>query len=116
MDYIKTNNRYFIRKDKDFERLYAMDREMLFEFLNDIQPDEMGALKKIYKQDFEQTIVNYINMEMTKNRGSLLEVLKHGIEISNIHLDLMYTKPATNFNKELVDKYEKNIFSVMEEV
>ena len=28
----------------------------------------------------------------------------------------MYTKPATDFNKELVEKYEKNIFSVIEEV
>ena len=28
----------------------------------------------------------------------------------------MYTKPATDFNKELVEKYERNVFSVMEEV
>ena len=28
----------------------------------------------------------------------------------------MYTKPATDFNKELIDRYEKNVFSVMEEV
>ena len=31
-------------------------------------------------------------------------------------LELMYTKPATTFNRELLAKYEKNIFSVMEEV
>ena len=55
-------------------------------------------------------------MEMTKSRGSLLSVLKHGIEISNVPLKLMYTKPATNYNRELVTKYEKNIFSVAEEV
>lgn len=116
MDYLKTNNGYVIRKDKDFDRLYAMDREMLFKFLNDTQPDEMAELRKIYKQDLEETLVSYINMETTKNRGSLLEVLKHGVEISNIHLDLMYTKPATDFNKELLDKYTKNIFSVTEEV
>ena len=28
----------------------------------------------------------------------------------------MYTKPATGFNKELLEKYEKNVFSVIEEV
>ena len=116
LDYLKTNNGYFVRKDKDFDRLYAMDKELLFKFLNDTQPDEMDALRKIYKADLEATLVNYINMEMTKNRGSLIEVLKHGVEISNTHLDLMYTKPATDFNKELVAKYEKNIFSVAEEV
>lgn len=49
-------------------------------------------------------------------KGSLLFVLKHGVEISNYKLNLMYTKPATTFNKELIANYEKNIFSVMEEV
>ena len=116
MDYLKQNNGYIIRTDKDFDRLFAIDKELLFKFLNDTQPDEMGTLSKIYKADLETTLVNYINMEVTKNRGSLLEVLKHGIEISNTHLDLMYTKPATDFNKDLLAKYEKNIFSVAEEV
>lgn len=115
-DYLKDNNGYIVRKDKDFDRLYAMDREMLFKFLNDTQPNEMEALKKIYKQDLEETLINYINSEITKVRSSLLEVLKHGVEISNIHLDLMYTKPATDFNKELMAKYERNIFSIAEEV
>lgn len=110
MDYLKNNNGYFIRKDKDFDRLHAMDREMLFKFLNDTQPDEMEALRKVYKQDLEETLVNYINSEVAKARGSLLDVLKHGIEISNIKLDLMYTRPATDFNKELVEKYEKIYF------
>lgn len=116
MDYLKENNGYIIRKDKDFDRLYAMDKEMLFKFLNDTQPDEMEILRKIYKGDLEETLINYLNTEITKKRGSVLEVLKHGIEISNMHFDLMYTKPATDFNRELVMKYQKNIFSVMKEV
>ena len=64
----------------------------------------------------EDTIVSFINAETTKTRGSLIDVLKHGIEISNRQLDLMYTKPATTFNPELTKKYSQNIFSVMEEV
>ncbi len=116
MDYLKMNNGYVIRKDKNYDRLHAMDREMLFKFLNDTQPKEMEALRKVYKQDLEETLVNYINAEVTKTRGSLLETLKHGIEISNIKLELMYTSPATDFNRELVENYERNIFSVTEEV
>lgn len=116
MDYLKENNGYVIRKSKNYDRLHAMDKELLFQFLNDTQPDEMESLRKIYKQDLEETIVNYINSEITKARSSLLAVLKHGVEISNTKLNLMYTKPATDFNQDLVEKYEKNIFSVMEEV
>lgn len=116
MDYLKNNNGYIIRKSNDFDRRFAIDRELLFKFLNDTQSETMDALRKIYKTDFEDTLVNFINTEMTKASGGLISVLKHGIEISNQKLELMYTKPATTFNKNLLAKYEKNIFSVMEEV
>ena len=116
IDELVNNNGYIERKATDFDRLFAIDREMLFKFLWDTQPDTMDSLHKIYKDGLEDTIVNYLNSEMTKARGSLLLVLKHGVEISNYKLTLMYTKPATSFNKELVEKYNKNVFSVMEEV
>ena len=115
-DYLNKNNGYVVRHNTDFNRLYAMDTELLFKFLNETQPDEMDILRKVYKQDLEETLLNYINAEITKNRSSLLNVLKHGIEISNVKLTLMYTKPATSFNKDLLSKYEKNIFSAAEEI
>lgn len=109
-------NGYVERANADYDRLFALDRGILFKFLDDTQPDTMAALRKIYKTATEDTIVGCINTETTKNRGSILNVLKHGVEISNYKLDLMYTKPATSYNRELLSKYEKNIFSVAEEV
>lgn len=109
-------NGYIERKASAFDRRFAFDRELLLQFLNDTQPEAMDALRKIYKADFEDTIINFLNTEMTKTSGGLISVLKHGVEISNQKLELMYTKPATTFNKDLLAKYEKNIFSVMEEV
>lgn len=116
LERLEKDNGYLIRKAVNFDRRFAVDREMLFKFLNDTQPDTMEYLRKIYKNDLENTIVSFINAETTKARGSLIEVLKHGIEISNRQLDLMYTKPATTFNPELTKKYKQNIFSAMEEV
>lgn len=116
MERLSQDNGYVIRHRDNYDRLFAMDREMLFKFLNDTQPEAMEALRKIYKDDLEETIVNYINAEAIQKRGSLLNILKHGIEISNMKLNFMYTKPATTFNPELTAKNEKNIFSVMEEV
>ncbi|MCH5187462.1 MAG: type I restriction endonuclease subunit R [Oscillospiraceae bacterium] len=116
MDYLQSVNGYRIRKAVNFDCLFAMDREMLFEFLDKTQPDVMTELRKIFKSDMEETIVNVINQAVTSDKGSLVEVLKNGIEISNRHLDLMYTKPATTFNKTLNQRYNDNIFSVMEEV
>ena len=116
MDYLQDHDGYRIRKATDYDRAFAMDRGMLFEFLNQSQPDVMDELRKIFKEDTEETIVNVINQSATSEKSSLVEVLKSGIEISNRHLDLMYTKPATTFNKTLNRLYDTNILSVMEEV
>lgn len=116
IDNLVNNNGYIERQARFYDRLHAVDKDMLIQFLDDTQPDEMVKLRKIYKDEAEDTIIGCINTATTQKGGSLLSVLKHGIEISNIHLTLMYTKPATDFNKKLVEKYEKNLFSVMEEV
>lgn len=105
---------YIERTDADFDRYFAIDKELLFKFLDDTQKDEVAALRKIYKDKFEETVVSFINTRI--NSTSLIETLKHGVELSNVKLTLMYTKPATAFNKSLNKKYQKNIFSVAEEV
>lgn len=108
---------YVIRDAKtDYDRAFAMDRGMLFKFLRTTQPEAMDALTKIFKDKTEETIINYLNAELTKERGSLIDVLKNGIEIASNRLYLMYGKPATSFNKEGNRLYNENIFSVMEEV
>ncbi len=109
-------NGYEVRDASNFDPVFACDRELLFRFLNDTQPETMDKLRRMYKDKLEDTIVGLINNEATKSRGSLLDVLKHGVELSYMTLHLMYTKPATTFNPALTRKYEKNVFSVMEEV
>ena len=113
---LRDQNGFTIRKSANFDRRFAIDREMLFGFLNETQPETMEKLQKIHKDRLEDTLVSFFNTECTKKRGSLIEVLKHGIEISGHKIELMYTKPATTFNKDLLAKYEKNRFTVMEEV
>ena len=111
-----SENGYEIKPSASYDRFFAIDKEALFRFLNTTQPDEMDALRKVYKTDLENTIIGVINAEETKTRGSRLDVLKHGIEIANHKLELMYTKPATTFNPVLNKLYGQNIFSVSEEV
>lgn len=116
MAYLHDNNGYVIRKADKYDRLHAMDPELLIQFLDNTQPDTMATLRKIYKADTEDTIISVINEAVTAEKGSLIETLKNGIDLSSYHLNLMYTKPATDFNKELTRQYQNNIFSVMEEV
>lgn len=116
LNYLRDSNGYRVRTNANFDRRYAIDGELLVEFLTATQPKKVEALRKMYKGDFEETLFNYLNQELNRKDGSLIATLKHGFDIANQHLDLMYTKPATSFNKELLENYGKNIFSVAEEV
>lgn len=116
VDHLIYDNGFIERKNKDFDRSYAMDIELLFDFLYATQEDVMVELEGIYKSDLRKTLVNFINSEITKKGSSLIDVFKNGIEISNRKIELMYTKPATDFNKELNEKYKNNKFSVIQEV
>lgn len=107
---------YIERDHHSFDDKFALDRELLFRFLFDTQPQTMAELQKVFKDKLQDTLIATLNAEATKERGSLLTLLKHGIEIANFKLDLFYQKPATGFNPEQTAKYEKNIFSVMKEV
>lgn len=51
MERLEQDNGYTIRKATSYDRFFAVDRELLFRFLNDTQPEEMAALRKIYKDD-----------------------------------------------------------------
>ncbi len=116
LNYLKEHNGYRVRTNENFDRRFAIDGELLVEFLTKTQPKKVELLRKMYKGDFEETLFNYFNREVNKKDGSLIGALKHGIDLANQHLDLMYSKPATDFNPELLKNYRENIFSVAEEV
>lgn len=49
LERLEKDNGYVIRKASDFDRYFAVDREMLFKFLEDTQHETMEYLRKIYK-------------------------------------------------------------------
>ena len=103
-------------KEKDYDRRFAMDPDMLFKFLEETQPQKMAKVRNTLKENYREGFLNFLNLEICKSQRSLIDVLKKGIEICNVKLDLLYTKPATSMNEKLIAKVNKNIFSVMEEV
>jgi type I restriction enzyme R subunit len=118
LDELRDRNGYVIRDAQtDWSAEFAMDKGLIFQFLEDTQPDEMTKLRKFYKDKTEKTVINYVNREITKSSSSLVEVLKNGVEFDNgVKITLMYRRPATSFNERQNVFYGKNILSVMEEV
>ena len=116
LNYLHENNGFVIRKNADYDRNLAVDKELLLHFLEDTQPEKVTALKKIYRNAYEETIVNFINNTILDKNNSLINVLKNGVELNGYDLKLMYNQVATDFNPDLTEKYNKNIFSVAKEV
>lgn len=71
-------NGYIERKADNYDPAFAIDRDLLFKFLHETQPDKMASLEKIYKDNLRETLVNYINNFITQKNSSLLNALKHG--------------------------------------
>ena len=116
VDYLRDENGYIEHTDNDFNCAYAFDNGLLLSFLYATQKEKMQKLEKIFKSDTTERVLATINAEITKKGSSLIYCLKHGVNVGNEHLDLMYTKPATTFNKKEWERYEHNIFSVIPEV
>ena len=117
LDELHDNNGFRIRPNTEYKPGLAMDTGMLLEFLETTQHDTMEKLRRMYKERTEETVINYINTEINKESRGLIDVIKHGVEFDNgATLKLMYRKPDSTINTEAVANYQKNIFSVMEEV
>ena len=115
IDYLHENNGYIVHTDADYNRAYSFDNSLLISFLYATQKKTMQELEKIYKDNTIPNILAAINAAITASNSSLISCLKHGVEIENRHLDLMYTKPATDFNKEESKRYDLNMLSVIPE-
>ena len=113
-EYLINENGYTESSNVNYDKYFALDKEMLFEFLEATQEKTMTALKDIYGAEYKQKIIKRLNEELA--RRSMIDVLKHGIKDYGYQLKFAYFKPPTELNKELNEKYNQNIFSVIEEL
>lgn len=116
LDHLEKEDHYVRRTNKDFDRARAMDDEMLLDFLEATQPDEVATLRRVFPDRYEETVLNCVNRELMKPNRSLIDVLKNGVDVSHVHLHLMYRRPASGLNPVLEAKYEQNKLSVAKEV
>ncbi|CCJ32774.1 type I restriction endonuclease subunit R [Caloramator australicus] len=98
----------------DSFKKYAIDVEILFEFLESTQAKELEKLKSVYKSLYKERIIERINKEL--NKRGLIDCLRHGIKDYGVHLKLAYNKPANSLNYTLLNLYSKNIFTVSRQV
>ncbi|MCK8825505.1 type I restriction endonuclease subunit R [Fuchsiella alkaliacetigena] len=113
-DHLTEENGYLASSNYNYDKHHALDKEMLFNFLETTQEKKMAKLQEIHGANYKQKIILRLNKELA--RRSMIDVIKHGIKDYGIKLDLAYFKPPTSFNQRLNKLYQQNIFSVIEEL
>lgn len=98
---------------EDFKK-HALDVEMLFEFLESTQSKEMERLRKVYKEQTKEKILERLSKEL--NSRGMIDCIRHGIKDYGVTLKLAYNQPVSYMNQTLLEMYTKNIFTISRQV
>jgi type I restriction enzyme, R subunit len=101
------------KASEDFKK-YAIDVEVLFEFLEDSQGKSLEKLKKVYKDNYKEKILERITKEIS-SRG-IIDCVRHGVKDRGETLKLIYSKPVSDLNYTLLELYNKNIFTISRQI
>lgn len=103
---------YCIGNPADFDREFAIDGKLFWQFLEATQPNELAKLKD--RPNWQRLLLERLNKKIKKD--SVLAVLKKGLDIDDAHFDLLYRLPYNDLNPEVVANFEANVFSVTRQV
>jgi len=103
---------YCIGTPADFDREFAIDGKLFWQFLEATQPKELAKLKD--RPNWQRLLLERLNKKIKKD--SVLAVLKKGLDIDDAHFELLYRLPYNDLNPEVVANFAANIFSVTRQV
>ncbi|KVH40786.1 type I restriction endonuclease subunit R [Burkholderia cepacia] len=103
---------YCIGNPADFDREFAIDGKLFWQFLEATQPKELAKLKD--RPNWQRLLLERLNKKIKKD--SVLAVLKKGLDIDDAHFDLLYRLPYNDLNPEVAANFAANIFSVTRQV
>jgi type I restriction enzyme R subunit len=112
-DYHSGRGQGFVRgTSADFNADFALDEKKLWQFLESTQADELKKLH--YRPDWKRQVVERLHRKLKKD--GILSLLKKGLDVDAVHLDLFYRLPYNQLNPEVVQRFEANVFSVTRQV
>lgn len=103
---------YCIGNPADFDREFAIDGKLFWQFLEATQPKELAKLKD--RPNWQRLLLERLNKKIKKD--SVLAVLKKGLDIDDAHFDLLYRLPYNDLYPEVVANFAANVFSVTRQV
>jgi len=105
---------YHKRKASEYNKATYTDPELILKFIQNSQPKEWKKFQKMYGEQAEQKFLIRLVKEI-ENKGTI-NILRNGFKDVGCHFELFYPKPNNRKNPDLFEKFEKNIFSVIDEL
>lgn len=105
---------YVKRGNENFNRNVCLDPELVFKFISDTQDRSWKKFQRVYGERAEKKFFYRLVSEIEK-KGTI-HVLRNGFKEGGCHFKLFYPKPNNKKNPDLFEKFEKNIFSVIDEL
>lgn len=109
-----TSTGYKKRNSKDFHPKIAIDGELTLKFIQTTQLKEWEKFERIYKENSESKFFYRLINEI-ETKGTI-HVLRNGFKDVGAYFKLFYPQPNNNKNPDLFEKFESNIFSVIDEL
>src|SRR3989338_2387007 len=97
-----------------FDRVLALDRDVLFRFLKITQKETWDALAAVHGAEVEKKFLYRLNQELD-TRG-MLDCLRHGITDYGKRFSLAFFKPVSGLNSTTQKLYDQNILTVTRQV
>ena len=105
---------YHKRGNENYNKASCLDPELTLKFVQDTQPREWKKFQRVYGEQSEQKFFYRLLNEIDK-KGTI-NVLRNGFKDAGCHFKLFYPKPNNRKNPDLFEQFEKNIFSVIDEL
>lgn len=105
---------YIHRSTLNYEKATCLDPELTLKFILKTQPREWEKFKRVYGDKAEQKFFYRLVNEI--DRKGTIHVLRNGFRDVGAYFSLFYPQPNNNKNPDLFQKYEGNIFSVIDEL
>ncbi|GAF53447.1 type I restriction endonuclease [Psychrobacter sp. JCM 18900] len=108
-------NMGYIQGDyNDYDKQFAIDRVLFWQFLQDTQQKELDKIIKFNPHGWQDKILHRLD-RVIKNNG-VLHILKHGLSVDDATFNLLYPAPLASSSQKIKDNYQTNIFSITRQV
>ena len=106
-------NQGFIKgENSNFNKEYAIDEKLFWEFLEETQEEELNKLKR--DPQYKLKILKMLD-KMVKKYG-ILKILKKGLDVDDAHFSFFYIAPLSSSGQVIIDRFNSNKFSVTRQI